>query len=179
MLELGRTSEDANAEADARDRPRGQRRRHQAAPRGPAAAGEEDREEGGGGRDRHQGWRRESARHAVESARRGREGQQEEIKETVNQRADEQMAFNAKMRQEMEQARLDREEAKRNAWRRRERMALTLQMKRMNRLLVQHAADQPLPELESEQLATRRGPGLRRALLRAAWSNRPPGVVTR
>ena len=77
-----------------------------------------------------------------------------EIKETVNQRADQQMAFNAKMRQEMEQARLDREEAKRERLEaKRERMALTLQMKRMNRLLVQHAADQPLPELESEQLA--------------------------
>ncbi|CAH0373068.1 unnamed protein product [Pelagomonas calceolata] len=65
-----------------------------------------------------------------------------EIKETVNQRADEQMAFNAKMLEELEQARLDREEAKR-------------EMKRMNRLL----AGRQLPEIEaapqsaSEQLA--------------------------
>jgi hypothetical protein len=56
-----------------------------------------------------------------------------EIKETVNQRADEQMAFNAKMLEELEQARLDREEAKR-------------EMKRMNRLL----AAGRLPELEAE-----------------------------
>ena len=56
-----------------------------------------------------------------------------EIKETVNQRADQQMAFNAKMLEELEQARLDREEAKR-------------EMKRMNRLL----AAGWLPELEAE-----------------------------